>query len=144
MDTQSASDALLLLEKVTKRFGGVEAVSHVSFAVAEGEVLGVIGPNGAGKSTLLSLICGGQRPNDGRISFRGQRLERLPTHAIAPLGIGRAHQIPRPFGRMTVVDNVQVAAHSSASRQKLRERDTSVHAVLELCGLADRSGRMAG
>ena len=56
MDTQSASDALLLLEKVTKRFGGVEAVSHVSFAVAEGEVLGVIGPNGAGKSTIMRIL----------------------------------------------------------------------------------------
>src|SRR5579859_8074865 len=102
----------LVLEDVTKRFGGVEAVSHVSFEVADGDALGVIGPNGAGKTTLLSLISGGQRPSDGRILFDNQRLDRLPTHAVARLGIGRAHQVPRPFGRMTVLDNVRVAAHS--------------------------------
>jgi branched-chain amino acid transport system ATP-binding protein len=133
----------LVLHDVTKRFGGVEAVSHVSFSVRAGEVLGLIGPNGAGKSTLLSLMAGAQHPSEGRITFRGQRLDRLPAHAVARLGVGRAHQIPRPFGRMTVLDNVRVAAHST-SGQRLLERDTHVRDVLELCGLADRAGRLAG
>jgi branched-chain amino acid transport system ATP-binding protein len=134
----------LVVDDVTKRFGGVEAVSHVSFNLAEGEVLGVIGPNGAGKSTLLSLISGGQRPNSGHISFAGQRIDRMPTHAVARLGIGRAHQIPRPFGRMTVLDNVRVAAHSVSAGQKGLERDTSARDVLEVCGLTRHVQRPAG
>jgi branched-chain amino acid transport system ATP-binding protein len=140
----SASPATeqLVLQDVTKRFGGVEAVSHVSFAVRDGEALGLIGPNGAGKSTLLSLMAGAQRPSGGRITFRGQRLDRLPAHAVARLGVGRAHQIPRPFGRMTVLDNVRVAAHST-SGQRFLERDTHVRDVLDLCGLADRGSRLA-
>jgi ABC-type branched-subunit amino acid transport system ATPase component len=108
----------LVLNDVTKRFGGVEAVSHLSLTVSSGEVLGVIGPNGAGKSTLLSLISGAQRPSAGEITFRGRRVDRLSAHAVARLGIGRAHQIPRPFGRMTVLDNVQVATHSTAPRAR--------------------------
>jgi ABC-type branched-subunit amino acid transport system ATPase component len=131
----------LVLDDVTKRFGGVEAVSHVSCTVREGEVLGLIGPNGAGKSTLLSLVSGAQRPNSGRITFKGQRIDRLAAHAVARLGVGRAHQIPRPFGRMSVLDNVRVAAHSSGG---LLERDTHVQDTLRMCALEDRAARMAG
>ena len=140
----SSGPGQLVLEDVTKRFGGVEAVSHVSFSVREGEVLGLIGPNGAGKSTLLSLVSGGQRPSEGQITFRGQRLDRLAAHRIARSGVGRAHQIPRPFGRMTIRDNVRVAAHSTSGRGLIQHRDTVVRDTLELCGLADRAGRLAG
>jgi branched-chain amino acid transport system ATP-binding protein len=141
--SSSGQAGQLVLQDVTKRFGGVEAVSHVSFSVREGEVLGLIGPNGAGKSTLLSLVSGGQRPNAGQIVFRGQRLDRLAAHVIARSGVGRAHQIPRPFGRMTILDNVRVGAHSTSGRGLLA-RDSVVRGVLELCGLADRAGRLAG
>jgi branched-chain amino acid transport system ATP-binding protein len=134
----------LAVDDVTKRFGGVEAVSHVSLTLEEGSVLGVIGPNGAGKSTLLSLISGGQRPSEGRITFAGQRIDRKPTHAVARMGICRAHQIPRPFGRMTVLDNVRVAAHSAGPGQKALERDTSARDVLTLCGLTRHADRPAG
>jgi ABC-type branched-subunit amino acid transport system ATPase component len=103
--------SLLVLHHVSKHFGGVKALNDVSCEVQQGEIFGVIGPNGAGKSTLLSLISGAQHPSSGEILFAGQRLERLPPHAIAHLGIGRAHQIPRPFGRMTVQQNVLVPTH---------------------------------
>src|SRR6266700_2373021 len=92
---------LLVLRHVSKHFGGVTALNDVSFEVQRGDILGIIGPNGAGKSTLLSLISGAQKPSTGEIFFEDRHLERLPAHTIARLGIGRAHQIPRPFGRMT-------------------------------------------
>ena len=114
----------------------------VSFDVQQGEVLGIIGPNGAGKSTLLSLIAGAQRPSSGQIVFNGRRLDRMRTPAIARLGIGRAHQVPRPFGGMTVRQNLLVAAHSIARHGMHREDLT--HQVLERCGLLDKRERLAG
>jgi branched-chain amino acid transport system ATP-binding protein len=133
---------LLTLQHVVKRFGGVTAVNDVSFDVQPGELLGIIGPNGAGKSTILSLISGAQRPGAGEIVFDGQRLNRLPPHAIARLGIGRAHQIPRPFGRMTVQQNVLVPVHARGSRNKglIHRADE----VLATCGLLARKDELAG
>jgi branched-chain amino acid transport system ATP-binding protein len=128
--------ALLELDRVTKRFGGVVAVDELSFAVAEGDVLGVIGPNGAGKTTLLSLVSGAQRPSHGQIVFDGRhRLERLRPHAVARLGIARAHQVPRPFHGMTVRQNVMVAAQ--ASGRHAREHAAWVAEVCRLCGVTD-------
>jgi branched-chain amino acid transport system ATP-binding protein len=128
--------ALLDLDGVTKRFGGVVAVDELSFAVAEGDVLGIIGPNGAGKTTLLSLISAAQRPSRGRIVFDGRhRLERLRPHAVARLGIARAHQVPRPFHGMTVRQNVMVAAQ--ASGRHAREHAAWVAEVCRLCGVTD-------
>jgi branched-chain amino acid transport system ATP-binding protein len=128
--------ALLDLDGVTKRFGGVVAVDELSFAVAEGDVLGIIGPNGAGKTTLLSLISAAQRPSRGRIVFDGRhRLERLRPHAVARLGIARAHQVPRPFHGMTVRQNVMVAAQ--ASGRHAREHAAWVAEVFRLCGVTD-------
>ena len=132
---------LLVLHHVSKHFGGVKALDDVSFEVRQGGLFGVIGPNGAGKSTLLSLISGAQRPSSGEILFEGQRLERLPAYIIARLGIGRAHQIPRPFGRMTVQQNVLVPAHTHRS-----ERMTShlhAHEILETCGLQEKASQLA-
>ena len=127
---------------MTKRFGGVVAVGDVSFDVARGELLGVIGPNGAGKSTLLSLISGAHRPTSGEIVFEGEhRIDRMRAHSAARLGISRAHQIPRPFGRMTVRENLLVAAHSIPPRRPGVER---VAGLLALCKLDDRAERPAG
>jgi branched-chain amino acid transport system ATP-binding protein len=132
---------LLALHHISKRFGGVKALDDVSLEVQQGELFGVIGPNGAGKSTLLSLISGAQHPSSGEILFEGQRLERLPPHAIARLGIGRAHQIPRPFGRMTVQQNVLVPAH----RHQLKSVEPHRYAqeILEICGLQEKASQLA-
>jgi len=117
---------------VSKRFGGVRALENVSFAVQQGTLLGIIGPNGSGKSTLLSLIAGAQRPSSGEIVCNGQRLDRLRSPAIARLGIGCAHQIPRPFSRMTVHQNLLVAAHSLVRQGTQRDDMTQPERTLLL------------
>jgi branched-chain amino acid transport system ATP-binding protein len=133
---------LLTLRHVTKRFGGITALNDVSFEVQQGELLGIIGPNGAGKSTLLSLISGAQKPTTGEILFGEHHLDRLPPHAIARLGIGRAHQIPRPFGRMTVHQNVLIPVHSRGTAAKHSHRYADE--VLEICGLMPKKNELAG
>jgi branched-chain amino acid transport system ATP-binding protein len=102
--------ALLSLEGVTKRFGGVVANHNVSFSVQEGEILGLIGPNGAGKSTLFEVITGNYRPDAGDIRFGGQRIVGRRPDQINRLGIGRTFQKLRPFHAMTLAENVMVAA----------------------------------
>jgi branched-chain amino acid transport system ATP-binding protein len=141
-ERQSTSSALLALHHVTKRFGGVTALNDVSFEVQRGELLGIIGPNGAGKSTLLSLVSGAQRVSEGEILFDGHHLDRLPAHAIARLGIGRAHQIPRPFGRMTVHQNVLIPVHSRGSNAKHSHHFADE--ILASCGLLDKKNVLAG
>ncbi len=100
---------LLRAEGVSVRFGGVRALECVDLAVAEGEVLGVIGPNGAGKTTLFNVLCGALRPAAGLVTFRGRSIAGLGPSAVCRLGLARTFQIPRPFGRLTVFDNVLVA-----------------------------------
>jgi branched-chain amino acid transport system ATP-binding protein len=138
----STGTPLLTLHHVTKRYGGVTALNDVSFVAQRGELLGVIGPNGAGKSTLLSLISGAQQVSEGEILFEDKHLDRLPAHTIARLGIGRAHQIPRPFARMTVHQNVLIPTHSRGSSVK----HSSHHAdtILEACGLLQSRDVLAG
>jgi branched-chain amino acid transport system ATP-binding protein len=133
---------LLTLRHVTKRFGGVTALDDVSFVVGRGELLGVIGPNGAGKSTLLSLISGAQRVSTGEILFDDNHLDRLPAHTIARLGIGRAHQIPRPFARMTVHQNVLIPTHSRSGSAK--HSSHYADEILESCGLLQKKNLLAG
>ena len=102
--------ALLELDGVTKRFGGLTAVNNVTFSVEEGEIFGLIGPNGAGKSTLLNCLAGALRPNAGTVRFNGKNTTGLPADKMCRLGIGRTFQIPRPFPRLSVLENVVVAA----------------------------------
>ena len=91
------------------RFGGVTAVDDVCFVVRPGEILGLIGPNGAGKTTLFDCLAGSLRPSAGRILFRGAAIQALPAHRRSVAGLGRTFQIPKPFGAMSVVENVMVA-----------------------------------
>ena len=100
--------ALLELEGVFKRFGGLVATNNMSFQVARGESLGLIGPNGAGKTTIFSLIMGEHRPTAGSIRLDGEEISRLPTHARIRRGISRTYQVPRPFAEMTVAENIRV------------------------------------
>ena len=131
----------LKVEHLSKRFGGVTAVHDVSFELSAGEAIAVIGPNGAGKSTLLKALAGEHRPSGGAVYLDGLRLDRLPAHAVPRHGVVLAHQIPRPFGALTVRENLLVAAQArSGGRRDLADR---VDAVLERCGLADKRSRPA-
>jgi branched-chain amino acid transport system ATP-binding protein len=105
---------LLRVEGVSRNFGALQAVDALSFEVDEGESLGILGPNGAGKSTLFNLISGEIRPSAGAIRLRGRELTHLPSYERCRLGIGRTYQIPQPFGRMTVFENVLAAASFSS------------------------------
>jgi branched-chain amino acid transport system ATP-binding protein len=101
---------LLSVRGLTKSFGAVSVASDVSFDVSEGEILGVIGPNGAGKTTLFGMLSGHIEPSRGTVTFRGEDITAMPTHDRARRGIARTYQVPRPFGQMTVFDNLRVAA----------------------------------
>jgi len=102
---------LLRLAGVRRTFGGLRAVDGVDFAVGEGEVHGLIGPNGAGKTTLLNLVSGLIRPSGGEISLGGHRIDRLPSHRIAALGVTRTYQNIRLFPALSAVENVLVGSH---------------------------------
>jgi len=103
--------AILEVENLTKRFGGLTAVNNLTFHVDKGEILAVIGPNGAGKSTLFNLITSYNRPTSGKIIFEGEDITGMPTHKIAKLGIIRTFQETTVFKEMDVFHNVQVANH---------------------------------
>jgi len=100
---------ILEVKNVKKRFGGIEALKGVSIALSKGEILGLIGPNGAGKTTLFNCIAGVYHPDDGEILFKNRRIDMLPPHRVAELGIARTFQIVRPFKTLSVIDNVLVA-----------------------------------
>jgi branched-chain amino acid transport system ATP-binding protein len=102
---------LLEIEKLTKRFGGLTAVSTVDMSVEKGEIVGLIGPNGAGKSTLFNLVTGVYPPSSGRVLFEGLDITRKKPHQVAALGIGRTFQLNPLFGDFTVLDNVCTSFH---------------------------------
>jgi branched-chain amino acid transport system ATP-binding protein len=127
---------------VRKRFGALVVLDGVDFAVGVDEAVGIVGPNGAGKTTLLNVLAGVHRPDAGRILFRGADVTARPAARRCRLGIGRAHQVPRPFGGMTVFENLLVGAGAGGGR---RGRDKYAHAIeaLELCGLGELANRRA-
>jgi ABC-type branched-subunit amino acid transport system ATPase component len=102
--------ALLVVDGVSVAFGGVQALSDVSLEVREGEIFALIGPNGAGKTTLFNVISGVLRPDAGDVRFAGRSIVGWAPHRIARAGVARTYQIVRPFGRLSVVDNVAVGA----------------------------------
>ncbi|MBH0083767.1 ATP-binding cassette domain-containing protein [Salinibacterium sp. SWN167] len=136
--------AVLQLESITKSYGGVRALDSLSLHVAPGEVLGVIGPNGAGKSTLIGVIGGALTPNSGTVTFDGRDISTLSSADRARLGIGRTYQIPRPFTRMTVADNVRLAATNSGHHLSHRELEPFVAGILERLGLTPFAEEVAG
>jgi branched-chain amino acid transport system ATP-binding protein len=101
--------ALLEVAQLSMRFGGIVVADAIDFALAPGEVVGLIGPNGAGKTTLFNLLTGFIRPYAGRITFRGQRIEHLPSYRRARLGIARTWQSPRLFPSLSILDNLLVS-----------------------------------
>jgi branched-chain amino acid transport system ATP-binding protein len=127
---------MLTISALTKRFGGFIALNAVSFEVREGEILGLIGPNGSGKTTCFNCISGALRPTAGSIELRGGEIAGLTPDAICHRGIARTFQIPRPFRKLSILENVAVAAHfgspqrtdEAAARRRARE-------ILDLVGL---------
>ena len=127
---------MLSVQGLTKSFDGFLAVKDVSFEVAEGEILGLIGPNGSGKSTTFNLIAGAFRPTAGSVRFLGREVAGLPAYRVAHAGIGRTHQIPKPFRKLSILDNVALAAFYGRN-QKLGRENAYVVAqeCLDLVGL---------
>src|SRR5262245_47828941 len=133
---------LLHVDGVCRNFGALRAVDGLSFEVGEGEALGILGPNGAGKSTLFNLISGDIRPSAGAIRLRGREITHLPSYERCRLGIGRSYQIPQPFGRMTVFENVLAAATFSSRKGEGACYDLCID-VLNRTGLLDRCNTFA-
>jgi branched-chain amino acid transport system ATP-binding protein len=102
--------SLLEIRGVSKRFGGLAALTDLSYSVEKGEILGLIGPNGSGKTTLFNVVNGFYLPTKGEVLFRGEKISHLKPHQICKLGIGRTFQVVRPLQRMTVLDNVITSA----------------------------------
>ena len=128
--------ALLKLENVTKRFGGLVAVDRISLEIKEGELIGIVGPNGSGKTTLFNVINGVYRPEEGKVIFDGKDITKLPAFKRAPLGLGRTFQIPRPFGSASVRENIAIGAMFGTLAEKV-----TVDGSLEI---ADRYIDMVG
>ena len=134
---------LLTLDRVSKRYGALTVVDDLSVSVAPGEALGVIGPNGAGKSTIFNLITGDVPADAGRITFEGASIGGLPPHVRCQAGIGRTYQIPHPFAKMTVFENLLVGATFGARKSERECYDHCVE-VLRLTGLLARANVPAG
>ena len=151
------SAPLLVVDGISRRFGGLQAVDRAAFEVEAGSITGLIGPNGAGKTTAFNLISGFLRSQGGWIAFDEQRIERRPAHAIARAGLVRTFQIPRILTRMSVLENLLLAtphqpgeilgaALFAPGRVRRREREAreQAHAVLELIRLSRLANDYAG
>jgi ABC-type branched-subunit amino acid transport system ATPase component/ABC-type branched-subunit amino acid transport system permease subunit len=133
---------LLVVENLSRAFGGLKAVSEVSFSVTEGEILGIIGPNGAGKTTLFNVLNGVLSPDEGSAQLAGQQMLGRKTFEVCRMGVGRTFQVVRSFPRLPVIDNVIVGAYGAG----LSDRDAIASAVraLRQVGLQEQSGVAAG
>jgi branched-chain amino acid transport system ATP-binding protein len=134
---------ILELQDISKRFGQLKVADAISFGVTEGEALGIVGPNGAGKTTLFSLIGGALRPDRGRVRLLGKDITDASPQARCATGIARTHQVPRPFGRLTVFENVLVGACFATPRSEKDAVDLC-GAVLETTGLLRHANKIAG
>jgi branched-chain amino acid transport system ATP-binding protein len=135
---------ILEVRDVTKRFGGLQALSDVTFDLTAGEILGLIGPNGAGKTTLFNVINGVFPPNQGKVIFRGEDITGFPPYDVASRGLARAYQVVRPLSDLTVRENVMVGACFGRERFSLAEAGRVADEVLDQVGLSDKAGLFAG
>ena len=131
---------MLEVTGLVKRFGGFAAVNDVSFAVGTGEILGLIGPNGSGKSTIFNMLSGTLAPTAGSIRFEGREIAGRPPHRIINQGIGRTFQIPRPFRRLSLFDNVMLAGYFGQGRHS-RARAAEAAERRSLSSGCHRTGR---
>ncbi len=134
---------LLIVENLRKTHGSLVVIDDLSFSVGRGEILGLMGPNGAGKTTLFDLLTGLSRPDRGRVVFKGRDITRMRPALRCRLGMGRTYQIPRPFARLSVLENILVAAVHGAG---LSQNDARVEAgaIMERIGLGACGGEEAG
>ena len=127
---------MLEVSGLTKQFGGFAAVSNVSFSLAEGEILGLIGPNGSGKSTTFNVVAGLYAPSSGSVRLKGEEIGGLPPAAVCHRGIARTFQIPRPFRRLSLLENVALAAfYGSGEHPSRQEAWRLVREALDLVSL---------
>lgn len=153
---RAASPVLLGFERVSKRFGGLAALSEVSFGIERGAIFGLIGPNGAGKTTLFNVLTGLYRPDEGVIQFAGRPLAGLRPNEITACGIGRTFQNIRLFANMTALENVMVGRHVRTragvigavlrdARTRAEESASArrAHKLLEYVGIGARAGALA-
>ncbi len=136
---------MLVVENLVKRFGGFRAVNNVSFRVERGEILGLIGPNGSGKSTIFNMLSGTLAPTSGSLTFDGAEISGLAPHRIINLGIGRTFQIPRPFHRLSMFENVVLAGYFGQGRHSRARAEEAAERALAMVGLpADRTMSVDG
>ncbi|SDA61366.1 ABC transporter ATP-binding protein [Sinorhizobium sp. NFACC03] len=135
--------SLLELERVSKRFGALTVADEISFSVGEGEALGIIGPNGAGKSTLFNLITGNIAADSGTVRFGGVDVTRTPPMARCLSGMGRTFQIPQPFEKLTVFENLLVAGSFGTRRREAEACDRCAEILVDT-GLFEKANVLAG
>ena len=142
---ETERDVVLRVREVGMRFGGLWALSEVSFDVERGSVVGLIGPNGSGKTTLMNVVSGVYKPSSGEVLYRGKRIADVPTHHVCHLGIARTFQIVKPFANLTVRENVAVGAMYGRDGGKRSTRASFERAqeLLEVVGLARVADRAA-
>ena len=135
-------DTILAGSALSKRFGALVVLDGVDFTVKAGEAVGIVGPNGAGKTTLLSVLAGAHKPNAGRVLFHDTDITDLDAADRCRLGIGKTHQVPRPFGGMTVFENVLVGAANGGHTEGDAAYQRAIDA-LELCDMMRVANRRA-
>ena len=134
--------ALLTVQNLTKKFGGLTAVHDFSLSVGEGEILGMIGPNGAGKTTAFNMISGYYSPNEGHVTFEGREITGNRPDVICKLGLARTFQIVKPFAQLSVLDNVMVGAYNRTNNNKEASRRSLD--ILDFLGMNDITHQLAG
>jgi branched-chain amino acid transport system ATP-binding protein len=142
IESQETHAPILSARSIAKSFNALVVLNQVDFAIGEREAVGIVGPNGAGKTTLLNVLAGAYQPNAGTVAFRGQDITRLPVEDRCRKGIARSHQIPRPFGGMTVFENLFVAATNGGGFPRNEAYDRCIDA-LKLCGMVRLANRRA-
>ncbi|HEY62094.1 MAG: ABC transporter ATP-binding protein [Anaerolineales bacterium] len=135
---------ILKVEGVNKRFGGLQALSNITFDLPEGEILGLIGPNGAGKTTLFNVINGVYPPNEGRVVFLGKDTTGAKTYDMARMGLARTHQIVKPLNDLPVLENAMVGACYGRENHSIRDAKKIAMDTLEFLGIIDLAGKLAG
>jgi branched-chain amino acid transport system ATP-binding protein len=143
MTGQTPDNIILQVKDVSKRFGGLQAVSRVTFDLPEGEILGLIGPNGAGKTTLFNAVNGIYPPEEGRVVFRGKDITGWKPYDVARMGLARTHQIVQPLNELTVLQNVMAGACFGHERRTLDQAQGIADEMLDFVGLTERRDVLA-